>query len=325
MSCCNLHNQQSSGEHGDPPLQQTVVYCLFRSRVSLLVGLSLFLFLLGTPAIAQENTTPQATPTPAIDNATWLPSDVSRHILAIYREGQAFGNRATVFSKVGDSITVSRNFLYPFGVGRYDLAHYAYLQDIITYYGADNAHIGNSFINESVAAREGWRSDHVLDPNRRDQRYCEPNEMPLVCEYRLVRPSIAIIMLGTNDVGFRPTEAILQDMETIVHFTAELGIIPVVTTIPMRPDVPERVIEYNRGLHHLANEQAIPIIALYDYTSSLPNYGLTTDNVHLSSSPYGMTGTATFNAENLQYGYVMRNLATLDMLYRIHTLISTQG
>ncbi|NUM49067.1 MAG: hypothetical protein HUU38_30555, partial [Anaerolineales bacterium] len=43
----------------------------------------------------------------------------------IFALGQRLGNRANVFSKVGDSISFTAAYLTPFGKGQYDLGAYA--------------------------------------------------------------------------------------------------------------------------------------------------------------------------------------------------------
>src|SRR5690606_8059421 len=108
------------------------------------------------------------------------------------------------------------------------------------------------------------------------------------------------------------------DMQAIINFSSELGIIPILSTIPNRPDVPQQVRLFNDAIRQLANETHVPLIDLYEQTIALPNYGLTSDNVHLSAPPTGMTDTASFNTVNLQYGYVVRNLATLEVLNTVN-------
>lgn len=250
-----------------------------------------------------------------------LEATVSSHIRDIYALGQALGNRNGVFSKVGDSITVSNSFLYPFGVGRYNLADYAYLEATIQQFSQANANIGNSFINPSIASREGWSANAVLNPQMANSTYCLAGETPLLCEYRVVRPSIAFIMFGTNDSGYRTVDQYTADMQQIIRLSEENGVIPVLSTIPNRPDVPQQVLRFNDIVRTLAIENQLPYIDLYSLTINLPNYGLTSDNVHLSSSPLGITGTATFDAQNLNYGYVVRNLATLQALHIVQQVI----
>jgi hypothetical protein len=48
--------------------------------------------------------------------------------------------------------------------------------------------------------------------------------------------------------------------------------------------------------------------------AGLPRGGLSDDGLHPSASPAGYQGAADFNGDNLQYGYVMRNLTMLQVL-----------
>lgn len=248
-----------------------------------------------------------------------LSPKVANHVLAIFEEGQELGNRAGIFSKVGDSLTVSRRFLYPFGIADYDTGEYDYLENIISAYSETNAHSGNSFINSSMASGEGWSANAVLNPVYANEQYCQPGESPLFCEYRLIRPSIALIMFGTNDAGFRTGREFSRDMQNIILITEGLGIIPVLSTIPNRPDVEAQIILFNDIIRDLALEHELPMIELYYETVNLPNYGLTFDNVHLSSPPNGLS--ASFDPINLQYGYTLRNFLSLEKLYAIHQVI----
>jgi len=80
-------------------------------------------------------------------------SGISDHARQIYAQGRQMGNRANVFSKVGDSITVSPVFLGPIGSGYYNLHVYAGLQPVIDFYSAQPARgEANSFSNPSLAA-----------------------------------------------------------------------------------------------------------------------------------------------------------------------------
>ena len=206
----------------------------------------------GNIVVTQITSTASTSPT---EQNSAFSEAVTSHIQEIYAQGQSIGNRANVFSKVGDSITVSRSFLYPFGIGRYNLGIHNHLESLISTYSANNAFIRNSFANESLAAGEGWSARAVLTPSFADETYCLANETPLFCEYRLVRPSIAIIMFGTNDVGFRNSEQYVQDMQAIITVTENMGIIPILSTIPNRPDVAQQVVRFNDLIRQLANQQ----------------------------------------------------------------------
>ncbi len=69
-------------------------------------------------------------------------------------------------------------------------------------------------------------------------------------------------------------------------------------------------------MRELAAGRRLP---LWDYAAALaplPDQGLAWDHLH-PSSPEKSNQLAVFSAENLQYGYVVRNLTALQILDRI--------
>lgn len=246
-----------------------------------------------------------------------ISNPVLEHVRQIITVGQSRNNRLNVFSKVGDSISVSRGFMYPVGDSSHDLGKHNYLQAVINFYQAENARTGNSFVNSSLAAGEGWAAWGVLNPQLADTRVCAAGESPLVCEYRVVRPAVAVIMFGTNDVGYRTGDQFRADMNQVVNISVEMGVVPILTTIPNRPDVANRVVTFNDIVRDIAQEQQLPLIDYYEFTKNLPNSGLTGDNVHPSIPPAGYLEAGRFSDNNLRYGYTVRNLATLQALYSI--------
>ncbi|MGB7540280.1 MAG: SGNH/GDSL hydrolase family protein [Anaerolineales bacterium] len=263
-----------------------------------------------TPGRAPEPTatlTASATASPMITLPGYpniiLP-DVER-LREIFREGTRQGMRAGVFSKVGDSITSNIYFMVPFGTADYDLGEYGYLQDVIEYYLRENAQEGNSFVHDSFAARTSWRAEHVLDPAR-VRAPCEAGETPLLCEYRIVRPAAAVILLGTND-AMSPTGSYEESMRRIVVLSLNRGIIPILTTLP---DLLGRDVgPYNAVIRGLAADWDLPLIDLSSALASLPGKGLTPDGVHLS-----WLEPAVFEPPYLKYGMTVRNLLTLQAL-----------
>jgi hypothetical protein len=224
------------------------------------------------------------------------------------------GNRADVFSKVGDSITASPSFLGPIGEGRYQLGDYGYLQAAIDHFSVSNAREGNSFLNPSLAAGIGWSAWAALDPQFSDATQCAPGETPLVCEYRLTRPAFALIMFGTNDTGYRTSAEYEGDLRRIVDVSESMGVVPILSTIPSRPEMPERVAEFNRIVREVAAANALPVWDYYAALEGLPNDGLAWDNIHPSSPDEWYQDAADFRPQNLIYGYVIRNLTALQVL-----------
>ena len=239
----------------------------------------------------------------------------------IFAQGQALGNRAEVFSKIGDSITVSEYFMTPLGLGQYQLDQYGHLQDVIDFYSSETARTANSFANTSISAFGGWPSWTVLNPNVTNPNLCEAGETPLECELRLVKPAVALIMLGTNDAAdpnLITPSFYEENMRRIIEICIARGVIPVVSTIPelLLPDFQDRATLFNGTIAQLADEYDVP---LWDYHAALVelvNQGLFSDGVHPTVGP---NGAGDFSPFGLQSGMNMRNLTglqALDALWR---------
>lgn len=241
-------------------------------------------------------------------------SGVTDHLGEIYQLGQTLGNGANVFSKIGDSITVNAGFLNSFGTRHYGLHDYAYLEAVVAHYESGWARTHNPFANVSLAAEVGWSSLNILDPGRADPHYCREAETPLECEYRHVKPSLAVIMLGTNDVPGISTMAYEASMREIIEISLEKGIIPVISTIPPmhRAGMEARVSTFNGILAALALEYEIPLVDYWAALQSLPNQGIGSDGVHPTRAPGLEDGH--LSTTNLRYGIPMRNLVTLQAL-----------
>jgi hypothetical protein len=250
-----------------------------------------------------------------------LTPTVERNIRLIFERGQEMGNRPDVFSKVGDSITAAPQMFTPIGEEAYFLGEYEYLQGVIDYYTVTDAREGNSFVNPSLAADVGWTTSVMYDTDFSNKELCEPEETPLHCEYRIVKPSVALIMLGTNDLSFNSVQTYKGNIAGIVDYSVDHGVIPILSTIPNRVGYEDKVIAFNEAVREVAEDFAIP---LWDYNrgmQSLADGGLDSDGVHPTSPPKGVDGAADFRTRNLPYGYVMRNLTALQMLDAVWRVI----
>jgi hypothetical protein len=106
-------------------------------------------------------------------------------------------------------------------------------------------------------------------------------------------------------------------MEQIVQTSEQMGVIPVISTIPHRRGFESPVDRLNAVIFELAEAYSLPV---WDYAAmmdALPNGGLSSDNIHPSIGPGGYDSAADFTSDNLRYGYVMRNLTALQMLDRV--------
>jgi len=262
----------------------------------------------------------------ALSHPLHVAAKVAENIRAIYAHGQELGNRAGVFSKVGDSITVAPHMLHPIADRLYNLGDYQYLQGVIDYFSVITARNNdNSFANTSLAAGSGWTTDAVLKSKYADPSFCLPDESALLCEYRVVKPAYALIMFGTNDVAHLTVKTYAYNMGLIVKASIENGIIPIISTIPVRVGYEEQVIEFNQALVKVARRYSIPLWEYSGAMQSLPDSGLAPDGTHPSIPPKGYQGSADFRASNLYYGYVIRNLTALQMLDAVVLAVENDG
>ena len=264
----------------------------------------------GSTTSAQTESSTTSTPTSA-----GVVSRITATSRAIFQRGQTMGNRADVFAKVGDSITASPLFLTPIGYGAYSLGAYGNLQDVIHFFSQTGARDNYSFANTSIAARGGFTTTFLLDPQFSPAGICQPGETPLVCEYRNIRPSVALIMIGTNDLNTMDGGTYEYNLRRIMDITIDMGIIPVLSTIPDRPNSSygQKALAFNNIIRSVSASYDTP---LWDYWSALQglhNQGLSEDNVHPSYNPV-FGSTVYFDEESLRYGYNVRNLTALQVL-----------
>lgn len=253
----------------------------------------------------------------ALDDYAVIP-EIGEHAKAIYQAGIAAGNNPRVFSKLGDCMTENPNFLAPFSAGDYDLGEYASLQTVIEQFAGTPARKGQGWTDDSFAtvcfaAASGFNIAGPLDPIWANPKWCNAGESPLACEYRVARPSIAIIMFGTNDVTYTDADAYNYYLRTLVGLTLDHNILPLLNTFPTRPEDPEKSLLLNQIVIKVALDYDVPLVNLNRALEPLPNHGVDpADTIHLNVPP--STRTDVFTAENLQYGFPMRNLVTLQAL-----------
>ena len=256
----------------------------------------------GTPTTPTIPTTPATTFSPYIHNIT-------PHARQIYLDGQAKGNHADVFSKVGDSITEDSAFLFPIGDGYYVLRDYGYLQPVVNYFLATRVRGGNSFNNPSLAAVWGWSTFDLLNPDKVSDT-C-PGLTPLECEYSTIKPALAIVMIGTNDaIPHYDLGGFEGNIRQIIEASIDRGVIPVMSTVPY--DQFTDVQPYNEIIVAMAIEYDVPWMDFYEAIWDLENHGISPDGVHPSVPP--TNDPANFSSSNLRYGQTVRNLLVLHVL-----------
>jgi hypothetical protein len=243
---------------------------------------------------------------------------VSPGMRALYADGQKAGNNPRVFSKLGDCMTDNAEFLVPLAQGRYELRQYSGLKPVIdTFIGVPTRQGKpwklDSFASPGLSAAGGFNSAGPLDSTWSDPQWCQSGESPLACEYRVTRPSFALIMFGTNDVAATEPDAYESYLRLIIAQTIERKIVPVLHTFPNRPENPERSDLLNQIVLKVAADTGVPLVNLNRALAGLPNQGVgITDTTHLSIPPDGRVDV--FSEENLRYGFTQRNLVTLQAL-----------
>ena len=225
----------------------------------------------------------------------------------IFLHGQSLGNNPFLFTKVGDSLTATAGFLYHIGWGNYNLGDYGHLQSVVDHFGSSYAHTGKSMLS-------GWKSYSVLSPELADPSACQPGESPLQCEYRITRPAFALILLGTNDVYEVSPSSYETYLRDIIEISIDNGVVPIVSTVPLRLDFQSQVQAFNGVIRRVVAEYNVPLWDLYNEVFNLPNHGLSSDNVHLSAPAGDLGRTANLTNENLQFGMNARNLSALRIL-----------
>ncbi|MAU13520.1 MAG: hypothetical protein CL607_27125 [Anaerolineaceae bacterium] len=257
--------------------------------------------------VDRQSTGTTSSATSTVDAGGPLP----RGVAAIVQRGRQLGNNANNFSRVGDSITASDLFLYPIGHGAYTLGAYGHLQEAINFFSSDD----NSFLHRPIAANYGWTTADVLNPAQADGNRCQAGQTPLACEYRTVRPAVALIMFGSNDVALLSLDQYAANLDQIVQITIGQGIVPVLSTIPPRNGYDVGGI--NGVVRNTATRYGIPLWDYHGVMVGLPSSGLSADGLHPSAPADGFAYAASFTEGFLQYGTVQRNLGALEQLYAL--------
>jgi uncharacterized protein YgiM (DUF1202 family) len=256
-----------------------------------------------------------------------VPFDVPYNIRKIYQLGLQMGNRPDVFSKVGDCESAGVGFLRAFGYNlyRYDLGEYGYLQAVIDRYDSTSPRrdTDNSFTYVGVAAHNGFTVWSVLDPRWADRKVCSKDETPLACEYRLVKPGVAIIMLGSADLHVMDMQQFQTGLRHILIYTINSGTVPILSTFPGHPARYDQTKAFNWTMTELAREYGVPVVDLWQALDYLPNRGMVGDGFHMTTPPNDDLA-GVFSLENLDnYGMTVRNLTSLQALEAVWRVLES--
>jgi uncharacterized protein YraI len=217
----------------------------------------------------------------------------------IYLRGQQQGNNPRHFSKIGDCQSIPAYFLgaFDYGPKAYSLGPYAALSETV-----DN--FAGSFARDSVAASPGFNVASVWVPLWSDPKRCLVNESPVECEFRLWRPSYALITMETwwngSPGGYE------KYLRRIIEFSIAHGAVPILAT---KADNYEGDGSLNRVIVSLAHEYGVPLWNFWAAAQPLPAHGLTSDGFHLTyERPY------FDDPARMEKAWPWRNLTALQAL-----------
>jgi len=247
-------------------------------------------------------------PVPAINRTPPAPGDwkelpvipaVTETARQVYQRGLAMGNQPGVFTRVGDCGSTPTWFLGDFDMGEryYNLGEYEELEEVIQRYQG-------SFGHASQAGRNGFNTASVFSPLWADPNQCSAGENPVSCEYRIQRPSLAFVMLGSNDSS--RIDSFEKSLRDIIEYSIDQGVVPVLAT---KADNIEGDDHINTVIAQLAWEYDLPLWNFWAAARALPDHGLQEDQVHLTWAPNDFS-----EPYNLTRGWAVRNLTALQVL-----------
>ena len=236
---------------------------------------------------------------------------VAKNLKAIAAKNPSAKNR--VFSKIGNSITVSKQNLHCFAGSKVNLAGRSYLQPTITHFSTSLPGGTTSFDRTSQCATIGWSAWSAL----------KGNPSPLQREISAVSPRFAVVMYGSNDIEGNNIFSYANNMLDVADTLIKNGVIPLMSTIPPRDDKPSSgalVPRYNAVVRGIAQARQVPLMNYHKLLMPLPRHGLAGDKLH-PNVYWPSTGAAAcdFSTTGLTYGYNVRNLLTLEALHRVRT------
>jgi len=273
----------------------------------------------------------------------------------------AKGYSPDVFAKVGDSNTELPGNLYGFGCRPVEYGDNTDMEPVVEKYnrvklllaGEPDCLPVTSFSRFSAATRSGTYSvfpvsrigDSPASYGRPDPA-CSPEEIPVDCEIRLMKPRYTIVMIGTNDYGLdknftalEPGAKAAERLALLVAKIRQAGSVPVLSNLPpiSAPEdgdagAEEAIELMNKNLAALAESENVPLINLWRAMEEdqMIDQGLAADGIHLSvyggeTSPDILANSVNLSEEALRYGANRRNLIWLQTLAELDRVAAQAG
>ena len=229
---------------------------------------------------------------------------------------QSPSSQRDVFMKVGDSISASQSFLNCLAGTSVNYDSYSGLQPTRDYFVATPVGGVTSFDRDSDAVEGGRTAWWAVTG--------APS--PLQSEMTALTPGAAVVMFGTNDIGWYGSDHVstvkwyYDNYLELVDTLLQNGIVPILSTIPPRDDdasLDAWVPAWNAVVRGVAQGRQIPLLDFHLELLGLPDHGLSGDGVHPTAYWDGAANACDFSPTGLEYGYNLRNLITLEALDRV--------
>jgi hypothetical protein len=259
------------------------------------------------------------------------------YLQSIFQSGQSQGERANVFAKVGDSNSFNPTFLDGLGLATFnpsdpaEVGQNTNLASIVNYFrqtSVDPQH-DNSFNHTSAATYGGWTTLSLLTPGMRGVQpwmFGPAKATPLDVEIRQTRPAIALVMIGTCEVGQQDPSLFQTNLTLVARDLLSQGVIPVLSTVPedhlVFPNLPALTAEYNQIIANVAENLNVPLWNLWVGLNPLPSQGISADLVHLGASP---NGAQLLDNANIVFGMNYRNLTSVQVLAKLVAVVEQNG
>jgi hypothetical protein len=195
-----------------------------------------------------------------------VPPGVSDRVKEIYRLGLELGNDPHVFSTVGDCQSAPAVFMGIYDSDRYVLGDdFMYLEDTIRQFRG-------SFNRENITVVDGLSVASALSPAWADPEICLSGETPLECEFRIHKPSIVFINLGTN---WRGGNEVTHEtyLKQVVEVAIAHGVVPILSS---KGDNEEGDHRLNRSIAQVAYDYDLPFWNFWTSIRHLPDKGIDT-------------------------------------------------
>lgn len=286
---------------------------------------------------------PELDPARFSESALPLDPATEAHVLSVAKKGKALGRNPRSFGLVGDSITVSRDFLAAFAsTSRSEVAIAPELREPLSL--PDGVSIIDFFRGAIVDRSEGREHDpfaamRAAKVGARAPWAVEGGEAsPVARLVAEVNPAIAIVSYGANDAAFRtaPPEDLASEFErnilSVVRDLEARGVVVILENEMRHGDQPgvkacpsddARANDWRLAVctnatcaraAEIALREHLPFADVRFALDAATNHGLGPDGVHPSVHE---RGGGLLTREGLDCGYNIRSLVTLLELRRV--------